>query len=306
MAASTTKKPTAYREGRADKSKKPSIEIEIKPEGEEEEGPEGAEMDASKPHSRKRSAKGAKNTKAPMDGGMYGKKPMDGEGCNCGKRKAKCDALTPQEYLAACELGIQGRSRSYIRARLDATERLDKKCGASGIPDNAKCTKGSGGSNRVLGSIAAATLIGGSIAIANEIEKKKEQELKSKDIIRKANTVRFKANAGITAAARSARNSVEFARTSRYYKEKPGQREQAVNQAISEGMGRIAEAKQTRSAAYSEVRQSLNELGQIVPKSPARRRRSKQQGQRQRTGGLMRLNSLYADGFTPNLAQLAS
>lgn len=320
MSASTTKKPTAYREGRADKSKKPSIESEIKPEGEEEEGPEGEEMDASKPHSRKRSAKGAKHTKPAADG-MYGKKPMDGEGCgcmgkgrkgkgkcdgNCGKKMDRNDALTPQEYLAACELGIQGRSRTYIRARLDATERLDKKCGASGIPDNAKCTKGSGGSNRVLGSIAAATLIGGSIAVANEIEKKKEQELKAKDIIRKANTVRFKANAGITAAARSARNSVEFARTSRYYKEKPDQREQAVNQAISEGMGRITEAKQTRSAAYSEVRQSLNELGQIVPKSPARRRRAKQQAQRQRTGGLMRLNSLYADGFTPNLAQLAS
>ena len=153
MAASTAKKPTAYREGRADKSKKPSIEIEIKPEGEEEEGMEGEEMDASKPHSRKRSAKGAKQTKAPMDGGMYGKKPMDGEGCNCGKRKATCDgscgkkmdrndALTPQEYLAACDLGIQGRSRTYIRARLDAAKRLDKKCGASGIPDNAKCTKG--------------------------------------------------------------------------------------------------------------------------------------------------------------------
>jgi hypothetical protein len=153
MAASTAKKPTAYREGRADKSKKPSIEIEIKPEGEEEEGMEGEEMDGDKPHSRKRSAKGAKHTKAPMDGGMYGKKPMDGEGCNCGKRKAKCDgscgkkmdrndALTPQEYLAACELGIQGRSRSYIRARLDAAERLDLKCGKGAISEGEKCHVG--------------------------------------------------------------------------------------------------------------------------------------------------------------------
>ena len=153
MAASTAKKPTAYREGRADKSKKPSIEIEINPEGEEEEGKEGEEMDAAKPHSRKRSAKGAKHTKAPMDGGMYGKAPMDGEGCSCGKRKAKCDgncgkkmdrndALTPQEYLAACDLGIQSRSRSYIRARLDAAERLDLKCGKGSISQGEKCTKG--------------------------------------------------------------------------------------------------------------------------------------------------------------------
>lgn len=155
MAASTAKKPTAYREGRADKSKKPSIEIEIKPEGEEEEGMEGEEMDGDKPHSRKRSAKGAKNTKAPMDGGMYGKKPMDGEGCGCGGRKGKAscdgscgkkmdrnDALTSQEYLAACELGIQGRSRSYIRARLDAAERLDLKCGKGSISEGEKCHVG--------------------------------------------------------------------------------------------------------------------------------------------------------------------
>lgn len=155
MAASTAKKPTAYREGRADKSKKPSIEIEIKPEGEEEEGPEGEEMDGDKPHSRKRSAKGAKHTKAPMDGGTYGKKPMDGEGCgcsgrkgkascdgNCGKKMDRTDALTPQEYLAACDLGIQGRSRSYIRARLDVAERLDLKCGKGSISQGEKCTKG--------------------------------------------------------------------------------------------------------------------------------------------------------------------
>jgi hypothetical protein len=120
-----------------------------------EETREGAEPDdAPKAKgSRKRSAKNSKSTKAPMDGGMYGKKPMDGEGCNCGKRKAKCDgscakkmdrndSLTPQEYLAACELGIQGRSRSYIRARLDAAERLDLKCGKGSISEGEKCTKG--------------------------------------------------------------------------------------------------------------------------------------------------------------------
>jgi hypothetical protein len=120
-----------------------------------EETREGAEPDdAPKAKTnRKRSAKNAKATKAPMDGGMYGKKPMDGEGCNCGKRKAKCDgscakkmdrndALTPQEYLAACDLGIQGRSRSYIRARLDAAQRLDLKCGNGSISEGEKCTKG--------------------------------------------------------------------------------------------------------------------------------------------------------------------
>jgi hypothetical protein len=146
MPAVAAKKPTAYREGRADKTKKPSIEIEINPEGEEEEeGMEGQEMDAAKT-SRKRSAKGAKSTKAPMDGdcGCGGKKGASCDG-NCGgyaKKMDRSDALTPQEYLAACDLGIQGRSRSYIRARLDAAERLDLKCGKGSISPGEKCTKG--------------------------------------------------------------------------------------------------------------------------------------------------------------------
>ena len=123
------------------------------PEETEEEGEE-EEMDMAST-SRKRSAKGAKNTKAPMDGGMYGKKPMDAE-CGCKSKKgAKCDgscggsmrkrgdsALTPHEYLNACDLGIQDRSRSYIRARLDAAARLDLKCGAGSISKGEKCSKG--------------------------------------------------------------------------------------------------------------------------------------------------------------------
>ena len=160
--ATPSKKSAAYekglREGRADKNK-PSIESEIKPEGEEEEEMGTEEMDGAKSHSRKRSAKGAKNTKPAADG-MYGKKPMDAEcGCMSKGRKSKCDgscgksmkdggymkkmdSLTPQEYLTACELGIQNRSRTYIRARLDAAERLDLKCGNGAISEGEKCTKG--------------------------------------------------------------------------------------------------------------------------------------------------------------------
>jgi len=136
------------REGRADKSKKPKIEIEISPEGEEEEGPEDEkEMDGGmKPPSRKRSAKGAKNTKAPMDAecGCKGKKGGKCDG-NCGGSMSKRgdSALTPHEYLSACDLGIQDRSRSYIRARLDAAQRLDLKCGKGSISKGEKCTKGS-------------------------------------------------------------------------------------------------------------------------------------------------------------------
>ena len=43
------------------------------------------------------------------------KRRDEGQGRGC---QHKNDALTPQEYLKACDLGIQNRSRIYIRARL--------------------------------------------------------------------------------------------------------------------------------------------------------------------------------------------
>lgn len=117
-------------------------------EEEVREGTEASEKETySKKPSRKRSPKGAKRTKAPMDSegcGCGGKKGATCDGnCGSGMKKGRSDALTPQEYLAACDLGIQGRSRHYIRARLDMAERMDKKCGASGIADNKKCNVGS-------------------------------------------------------------------------------------------------------------------------------------------------------------------
>lgn len=110
------------------------------------EGSEEQEGKYQKTTSRKRSAKGARNTKAPMDG----------ESCSCGAKKgAKCacdggcgyskkmdSALTPQEYLAACDLRIQNKPRSYIRSRLDSQARLDLKCGNDAIREGQKCTKG--------------------------------------------------------------------------------------------------------------------------------------------------------------------
>lgn len=58
---------------------------------------------------------------------------------DCGMKK---DSITPREYLHACDLGIQGRSRSYIRARIDSEQRLDLKCGKGSISQGEKCSKG--------------------------------------------------------------------------------------------------------------------------------------------------------------------
>lgn len=141
MPSSTKKRPPLEMEpgeGKAHEMKESAAE-------EVREGSEPDDTKAKSP-SRKRSAKGAKNTKAPMDSdcGCGGKKGASCDG-NCGgyaKKMDRNDALTPQEYLAACELGIQGRSRTYIRARLDSVARLDLKCGKGAISQGEKCSKG--------------------------------------------------------------------------------------------------------------------------------------------------------------------
>lgn len=133
------------------------------PEEEVREGSESEEMPRARGN-RKRSAKGAKRTKAPMDsdcgcGGGGKGKPCSCKDSDCGYSKKMDSALTPQEYLAACDLGIQDRSRSYIRTRLTVMDsltpatiqiRTDKKCGGSAIPDNKQCRVGAGGAPRQM------------------------------------------------------------------------------------------------------------------------------------------------------------
>lgn len=127
-------------------------EMKESPGEEVREGTESEEGEQYRKPSRKRSAKGAKRTKAPMDcEGCSGKSSGKCKACsakpmkdNCGSypMKKRNDALTAPEYLAACELGIQDRSRNYIRARLDTAERLDLKCGNGAISEGEKCHVG--------------------------------------------------------------------------------------------------------------------------------------------------------------------
>lgn len=147
MATPTKKRPSMEPEAGETKAH----EMGESSEGETREGTEAEEQEPAlkAKHSRKRSAKNAKNTKAPLDSdcGCSGKGTKAEESCDgsCGsyaKKMDRNDALTPQEYLKACELGIQGRSRAYIRARLDSAARLDLKCGEGSISEGEKCTKG--------------------------------------------------------------------------------------------------------------------------------------------------------------------
>lgn len=218
MAASPSSKSAAYeqgvREGSAMAKKKAGKRsMEMEPgegkaheaaESPAEEAAEGPEPDdaprarrRSRPTpSRQRSAKNAANTKAPMDSSCGGKKSMDGEGsCGCGAKKgAKCscdgegcgssmkrrrsDALTAPEYLAACELGIQDRPRSYIRARLDAAERLDLKCGKGSISRGEKCHKGPTSQKQAETQL----LTKGSIAKGWQVRKQNWSERFSQDL----------------------------------------------------------------------------------------------------------------------------
>jgi hypothetical protein len=142
MAVATKKRPPMEMEpgeGKAHESAESAAE-ETREGAEPDDAPKGKT-------NRKRSAKNAKATKAPMDsdcgcGAPKGQDCACDSGCGNSYAKKRSDALTPQEYLAACELGIQGRSRAYIRSRLDAAERLDLKCGNGSISEGEKCTKG--------------------------------------------------------------------------------------------------------------------------------------------------------------------
>lgn len=293
MATATRKKSPAYeagvREGAALKkrgSKGAKVEIEISPENEEEmESPENEEeMD---------SAKGRKRD------GSYGKKLMDAP-CTCGKKrgKAKCDgscgkkmdrndALTPQEYLVACELGIQGRSRSYIRARLDATERLDKKCGASGIPDHKKCKVGGGsagpsaagkpgkggsglGTALALGLGAAALGVGGN-AVKNALENQEEK----KGALKRINRLRQKGERGRRVA-----------------------RSLMTEYAASTSQSAARQRREVRNRKSLPPARSPQQ-GSPSESAPRGGRRVRRQGK------VIRLNSLYADGFAFDPSVLA-
>lgn len=104
----TPSKKRALMEPEAGETK--AHEMGESPEVEQREGAEPEEQPAKAKTNRKRSAKNVKNTKAPLDSdcGCGGKKGASCDG-NCGgyaKKMDRNDALTPQEYLKACELGI--------------------------------------------------------------------------------------------------------------------------------------------------------------------------------------------------------
>lgn len=100
-----------------------------------------------------------------------------GKACDCSKtrnrkgKKCQCepknDSLTPQEYLAACDLKIQDRTRTYIRARLDAKTTIAKGSKASRMGNKGLASD----FNRQAGQFAAAKVGLASLQLANKRRK---------------------------------------------------------------------------------------------------------------------------------------
>lgn len=285
MPALTKKRPAMESEPGEGKAH----EMKESPEEEVREGSESEEGHYGKTN-RKRSTKGAKKTKAPMDsdcgcGGGKGK-PCTCKDSGCGDYKKMDSALTPQEYLAACDLGIQGCSRSYIRARLDAAERLDKKCGASGIAENKKCKVGgesAASGLRGLAVAAGATLaIGGAaagIAAAHTAHKKAKRQKATLQAIKDYR------NAGNVVRA-------EGRQTAKYMRSASAAG--LVSGSTAKGAEMMAQAHEeaTRSVQRSNRRQAqsiVREASSYFPKSAARKRRASR-------------SDVYADGFSYDAA----
>jgi hypothetical protein len=287
MPAKSAAYEEGIREGRAMAARSRNPEAS-EPEEEEEE-----EMDMAANHSRKRSAKGAKHTKPAKDGGVYGKKPMDAEcGCgrkgkcdgNCGSMRKRSDSLTPLEYLDACELGIQDRSTAYIRARLDAAERLDLKCGKGSISEGEKCTKGAAQkvqpkkptkfrNSAAKKALVAGAVIGGAALLGAGLDIRGQRKRAAGSALSAIKRLKAKGNDGLIAALKSAKNSNQM------FPDNPLLQQKAY--------ANIMRAKTTRGLARQAAKEALGELKTKVPMSPARRRAARRRG-----------DTLYAAGFS--------
>lgn len=324
MPAATKKRPPMELEpgeGKAHESAESSAE----------ETREGSEPDdAPKAQAnRKRSAKGAKSTKAPMDSdcGCGGKKGASCDG-GCGgyvKKMDRNDALTPQEYLAACDLGIQGRSRAYIRARLDATERLDLKCGNGSISAGEKCTKGAAqqADPKAAAKKEFRSLMNNPVA-AHQFNKAKGSTKGVGNKIKRAGEFAARLGGG-AAVGFGMMQTFEGAMRGNLGEASRGYRNMqlgaaAIQTAAASKAGRMGKKELSKEFLKSAARNAAIGVGQEAALGAyagfkraggatgvGRNARRAYQGARMRAAGMrtMKRDSVYAAGFSPELDQLA-
>jgi hypothetical protein len=181
------------------------------------------------------------------------KKPC--KGCSKAKPCHKCskdDALTVQEYLDACDLGIQGRSRTYIRARLDtAQERADQKCGKSAIAKGKKCRKGMGGAAKTAAKVALVAGAGAFLAHGMRTANKQTQAAAAA----KPNAARdfMNAHAEKVKSAAAAKDKVKSA-----FAQRNARREQSRNSQEKDMMAKRAKAWGDRAEKAEQVKKMVS------------------------------------------------
>lgn len=298
----------------------PAHEMKETPHEEIREGSEAQEGEYGKKSKRAR-----KRTKAPMDGESCACSSKKGEKCSCDSSCGKkMDALTPQEYLAACDLGIQDRSRSYIRTRLTVMDsltpaslalRFDKKCGGSAIPDNKTCRVGMAGSSsgRTLRKVGTAAAIAGGVGLAaygaSRMRRGGAPALPTSAITR-GNTIGNRVRRGVYSARQSLTNRPKRLPTSSLAVRRPG-----IGQRARSAVGMAGSyAKYQGRRAASGAQSLASRLGQrrsrpgALPTSNVTRANTLGNRARRAAYGVSsafrRRDAIWADGFTPDTLAL--
>lgn len=303
-------------------------------EGPEEETREGA-ADGQAPGRRKRAfggpdrkrrAKGSEKTGPAMKDAASG-------GCGCSGKAGTCDgncsgkagakrgdALTAPEYLAACDLGIQDRSRTYIRARLDAAAaRQDLKCGRGSISKGEKCTKGAAqavqagpsGAGRpgkfgkqsagrvaqVVGIAGQLGTLGGALKAATTGDTKKFARLMQANAGFTTVTAAGMAATGETKKARDLLTNAAITGTGASLLSGDLGRAASAGRRAGRGLGMVGK----RGAALPGNLKGRAKLARIASKRPKGKAKIGPDGKIQSPW----LDSVYAPGFTPDMAELA-
>ena len=173
-----------------------------------------------------------------------------------------------------------------------ATVRFDLKCGKGAISEGEKCTKGaaqrvqpkkgekprSSAGKKAL--MTAAAIGGGAALLRTGLDIRSQRRRSAGLALNKIKRLKAKGNDTLVAALKSAKNSNEM------FPNNPLMQQRSYFN--------IMQAKTTRGLARQAAKESLSELKTMVPKSPARRRAARR-----------RRDSIFADGFSPELDSLA-
>lgn len=222
----------------------------------------------------KKSAKTAKGQKRQdpkgNPAGYY-----DKEGCKTcagGKKPCKCSKKDMVGRKSSYADGY-GKKCDSIAADFESVLiRSDKKCGRSGIPEKAKCSKttaagtqAKGGVNggKLAATLAAAAIYGGFEYAASQ----RRNSRNAKYTLSRITRLKAKGNDAFVASLKGAKNAQSLTKLKAFKGQEQSLLERAQNQ--------VREGFYTRQMARAQVRSALGDLKKVVPKSAARRRKAK-------------------------------